>query len=252
MTAAALLRMPLTAQPVQVAPAFVPKLVREVHQIELTTRCNLKCKYCPHWPELPRPKTDMTLEVFQQALALVRHYVARGTQGEVSLTGIGEPTLHPNFVEMLAQAREAIGPERRLAVATNGLLLDDALCDAIKPYDPVVFVSLHRPELGGPAIERLKARGFKYGVNSSFATSAFNWAGTQRNWFVSAQRVPCDYLKQGWCVVLVDGRVATCCLDATGASVVGHVLNNPAALYLQPWRSACGAGCASCHMDVPA
>lgn len=224
--------------------AAYPRPVRDIHQIELTTRCNLRCQYCPH-PHLPRPKIDMEWETFEAALRLVAHYVAQGTQTELSLTGIGESLLHPRFIEMVAAARDVIGPNRPLVVTTNGLLLTDKMCADLAPYHPQVFVSLHRPEKAGPAVENAKRHGILAGVNSSAAISAFNWAG-QVKWHVSAPRIQCEYLRSGWAVVLVDGRVTTCCLDASGAGVIGSVNDEPDSLMLKPY-SLCG----ECHMEVP-
>jgi hypothetical protein len=218
--------------------------VEQIHQIEVTTRCNLRCPYCPS-PNLPREKQDMTWEVFEQSLEVVRFFVRRGTQGELSLTGIGESLLHPRFVEMVACARETIGDDRPLVIATNGLLLDEAMCRAVKRYRPLVFISLHRPEKAGPAVELAKAYGILAGVNASAVTSAFNWAG-QVDWYVTAPKIHCEYLRSGWAVILCDGRITTCCLDASGTGVVGSVLGDPSSLVLQPYSL-----CASCHMQVP-
>lgn len=229
-----------------------PRPVRDVHQLELTTRCNLKCHYCPHFPELPRTKEDMPWETFEAALDLVRFFVNQSTQTELSLTGIGESLLHPRFVEMVAKSREVIGPHRPLVVTTNGLLLDDAMCEALKPYAPQVFVSLHRPEKAALAVVAAKKAGIFKMTNSQFVTAAFSWAGFQENWkpMVSAPRLKCEYLRSGWCVVLADGRIATCCLDATGASVIGKLGDDPETLKLSPWGDE-KVGCKSCHMEVP-
>src|SRR4030066_1012334 len=124
--------------------SIYPRPVRDIHQIELTTRCNLKCKCCPHYPELPRPKEDMTWETFEASLELVDFYVRQGTQTELSLTGIGESLLHPRFVEMVAACRTAIGPLRQLTITTNGLLLDDAMCAALVPFRRAVLFFLLR------------------------------------------------------------------------------------------------------------
>ena len=227
-----------------------PRPVRDIHQVELSTRCNLKCHYCPHYPELPRTKEDMAWETVEAAMEVVRYFVRQGTQTELSLTGIGEAMLHPRFLEAVAFARETIGPQRQLTITTNGLLLDDSLCEALAPFRPAVFVSLHRPEKAGLAVESAKRHGILAGVNSSFATSAFNWAGAQKNWFVSAPRTPCEYLRSGWGVILVDGRVTTCCLDADGSGVVGTVWDDPGSLQIKPWGDS-AKGCAACHMEVP-
>jgi hypothetical protein len=229
-----------------------PRPIRDIHQLELTSRCNLKCHYCPHHPNLPRPKEDMSWETFEAALSLVDFYCRQGTQTELSLTGIGESLLHPRFAEMVHRARATIGEHRPLVVTTNGLLLDDAMCASIKEAAPRVFISLHRPELAAFAVEAAKRHGILAGINNSFVTSAFDWAGYQKKWtpLVSAPPIKCEYLRQGWGVVLVDGRIATCCLDADASSVVGNVHTPPALLKVQPWGNG-ETGCSKCHMEVP-
>lgn len=233
-----------------------PRPVRDIHQLELTSRCNLKCHYCPHFPNLPRPKEDMSWDTFQAALSLVSFYVRQGTQTELSLTGIGESLLHPRFVEMASAARAAIGPERRLVVTTNGLLLNEEMCAALASISPkpLVFISLHRPEKAAFAVEAARRHGLLAGINNSFVTSAFDWAGYQKEWtpLVTAPKIKCDYLHRGWGVVLQDGRITTCCLDAVckdqseGGGVIGTVWDAPEKLALKPWD-----GCKTCHMVVP-
>lgn len=231
-----------------------PRPIREIHQIEMTSRCNLRCKYCPHFPKLPRPMEDMERDTWLQALELVAFYCRQGTQTELSLTGIGESLLHPNFVEMAIEARSTIGEHRQLTITTNGLLLDEVMCAALAPLRPKVFVSLHRPEKAAPAVEAARRHGILAGINNSFVTSAFDWAGYQKNWtqMVSAPKIKCEYLRSGWGVILVDGRITTCCLDAEakaeeyGGGVIGTVWDAPAELKLKPWE-----GCESCHMETP-
>lgn len=221
-----------------------PRPVRDIHQIELTTRCNLRCRYCPS-PQKLRPHEDMTWETFEAALDVVKFFVKQGTQTELSLTGIGESLMHPRFFEAVAAARTTIGPNRPLIVTTNGLLLDDAACQTLKEFYPQVFISLHRPEKAGPAIEAARRAGIFRGANPAPSISAFDWAG-QVKWFVSAPRTPCDYLRQGWGVVLVDGRITTCCMDATGGGTFGTVWDNPETLRMSPFSL-----CNSCHMTPP-
>lgn len=224
-----------------------PRAVTSVHQLEVTSKCNLRCVYCPSkkMPELRgQPPMMMTLATVERALEWAVHYEQQGTQNELALTGIGEPLLHPEFAEIVRMAREAL-PKNAITFSTNGLLLTDKICEQIAPYRPEVYVSLHRPEKAGPAINAAKRAGILAGVNPAPATSAFDWAG-QVEWEVSAPRYPCEYLRVGWCVVLVDGRITTCCLDASGAGVVGHVDDEIGSARLAPFSL-----CDSCHMDVP-
>ena len=235
-----------------------PRPITSIHQIEVSTRCNLRCTYCPS-RHLDKPiakggsgraKIDISMEHYKRALHWAQFFQVWGTQGELALTGIGEALLHPNFVEMVALARKAL-PRNLITFSTNGLLLDDELCSALEPYQPAIYVSTHRPEKAGPAINAARRHGLLAGTNTSFATDAFDWAG-EVNWEVSIEQdsVTCEYLRTGWAVVLSDGRMATCCLDAEGASTVGHVDDAPGSLSIAPWAGE-RQSCEQCHMRVP-
>jgi hypothetical protein len=214
---------------------------------------------------------DMTMETFERALEWVRELNGRyvpevedvmlgrtvvteagahtagfdPAMAELSLTGVGEALMHPQFVDMLALARDAVGPHTPLVFSTNGILLTDELCERIAPYEPLVYVSLHRPEKAGHAIQAAKKHGILAGYNPSPATSAFDWAG-QVDWFVSHDPTPCEFLKSGWAVVLVDGRITTCCLDASAKGVVGHVDDEIGSAAIAPFSL-----CDTCSFTVP-
>lgn len=210
--------------------------------------------YCPSriLPKLRnQPATHMALDTFKRALEWAVYFDARGSQGELSLTGIGETLLHPEWRELVRLARDAL-PSNFLCFSTNGLLLDDDACAFLREHKVAVFVSLHRPEKAGPAINAAKRAGILVDVNASAATSSFDWAGLLADkWAVTAPvGNPCAYLRLGWGVVLADGRVTTCCLDATGAGVVGHVDDEVGSLAIGPWGNE-NVGCSACHESVP-
>lgn len=217
---------------------------REIHEIELSAVCNLACTYCPH-PQLKRPKAHMEWPVFQNALAHLKHYVDAGTQGEVSLTGIGEALLHPRWDGAAWLIRQVIGPTRPMVLATNGLALDDAAAKVLRRLGIGVYVSLHRPEAAAPAIETLRRHGVRHQINAGFVESAFDWAG-QVDWYVSARPRPCAYLSKRWAVVRQDGAVNACCMDAHSTDPVGHV-DDPVGS-LAPRRIAL---CDACHLAPP-
>ena len=216
--------------------------LQQIHQIEITSRCNLRCKYCAH-PTMKRAKVDMEWDIFAKAIHIAKFCQQAGTQGPLNLAGIGESTMHPQFVPMLRYAREELGKQQELVLATNGLLMDDALAEAIEPYRPKVFVSLHRPERAGLAVEALKRVGLLEGVSADPSIAATDWAG-QVKWHVSSQRGACPWVRGGWGMVLSDGRITRCSFDATGVGVIGHV-NDPVQPYTSPYVL-----CRSCHQDV--
>lgn len=218
--------------------------LQRLHQIEMTSHCNLKCVYCAS-PKLKRVKMHMDFPTFQLAIKWVQHFVNEHGQQEVNLAGIGESTMHPRFVEFLRYARLYLGPDVDIVLATNGKLMTDALAEAMKPWNPIVFVSLHQPVFAGPAVECLKRVGLLAGVSNDPSIAATNWAG-QVKWHNSAASGrKCPWVVQGKTMVMSDGRLTTCSLDASGIGVIGHINDDLTKIQTKPY-----ALCRTCDQDV--
>lgn len=197
----------------------------EVRAVELTSKCNLRCQYCPIGAKtMLRPMMDMTEDTFTSVLAWVRHFVKQGTQGELNLAGIGESTLHPQLIPWAVRAREVIGPDRMLFFTTNGLAFTEAMAIELQKIDCKVGVSAHRPEKATAAALLAKKYGLLHGVSNDPMLASINWAG-QVDWPVQVSRAEfsCDWLRKGMAFVMADGNVSHCCLDASGVGVVGSV-----------------------------
>lgn len=224
-----------------------PREVVALHQIEITSRCNLACTYCPN-PKLGRPKVDMTRAHFERALEWVRHYVARRRQVELNLTGIGESTLHPDFALFVRLAREAVGYDVPITIPTNGITMTAELADSVARYAPQFWVSLHQPQKAVHAVQILADRGLLAGATADPATKPNDWAGqvTLAPGLRPAPRhLPCFWLRMGAAMALADGRITTCCLDASGAGVIGHVDNAIGALQTKPYGL-----CRGCYQAI--
>lgn len=237
----------------------LPRPVTSIHQIEITSRCNLKCPYCPHhgMPTATRPKIDMAEATFRRTLAWVAYYRNQGTQGELNLAGIGESTMHPQFIEWLPLAREAIGPNAKLVMATNGLLFTEEIARAAVKSNLRVSVSLHRPEKAGLAIAVANKYGVLEGVSADPSINPNDWAG-QVDWTpakTNQNRLACPWIRSGWVFVLSDGRISRCCLDADGSGVFADVQDpipgdvphhaHKGELLTSPWKL-----CATCYQDI--
>ncbi len=85
-------------------------------QIEVTSRCNAACVYCPRtvYRENWRDR-DISLETFARITPSL-HKI-----GLVYLQGWGEPLLHPHFFELAVRAKEM---GCRVGTTTNGRLVD--------------------------------------------------------------------------------------------------------------------------------
>ncbi|OFZ90118.1 MAG: hypothetical protein A2V78_17855 [Betaproteobacteria bacterium RBG_16_64_18] len=87
----------------------------EALQIEVTSRCNIKCVMCPVTVLAERwPRRDMRWETFERIAAAFEH------ADWVYLQGWGEPLLHRRLFEMIARAK---GAGCRVGFTTNGTRL---------------------------------------------------------------------------------------------------------------------------------
>jgi hypothetical protein len=205
------------------------KRVVTLHQLELTSRCSLACRYCPS-PKMGkvagyRGKRDMSEEVFRACLEWLRFFCRKGTQGEVNLAGIGESMMRDDFEELAARVREVVGPVRKLLLATNGLHMTEERAKELARLDVRVWISLHRPEKAGLAVDIAKRAGILDGVSNDPSLNPNTWAG-QVDWVQTAERSYCAWFRHGWGFVTSEGGLTSCCLDATGATVCGSVLTD--------------------------
>ena len=217
--------------------------ITRLHQIEITSLCNLRCKYC-WYPTMPRAKMDMTEDIFKAALGMVAHFVAKGKQTELNLAGIGESTIHPQFKEFVALARERF-PRIDLVIPTNGVNMTQELADHLAKYRVRVWVSLHRPEKGGIAIDMLRKSGALAGVSTDSSTAAIDWGGKIK-WHTSAPQMECMWQRDGRAIVWSDGRIGSCSMDGEGTDgVLGTVWDDPDTLYTKPYSL-----CTGCHQKI--
>jgi MoaA/NifB/PqqE/SkfB family radical SAM enzyme/pimeloyl-ACP methyl ester carboxylesterase len=105
--------------------------------IEITTRCNLTCKYCAR-SVYGREACDMPKEMFSSILNILPHAY------RITLVGLGEPLLHPLVVDFIA---EASSRGRRVALVTNAMSLDRQLSrELIKAGLSSIAFSLDAPD----------------------------------------------------------------------------------------------------------
>jgi len=124
---------------------------KELH-VELTNRCNLKCKFCPTGQRIiKRPIGNMREDLFWGICTEAKEYGAA-----LKLIRWGEPTLHPRCFDYIKMAK-SIG--LLVHLNTNGINLDvkqilESGLDSIK-------ISLHNTKAAKSINKLIKARGRK-------------------------------------------------------------------------------------------
>jgi len=93
--------------------------------IEPTNACNFSCTFCPH-RLMKRKEGYMTLELFKLILARCQE----AKISHIYLYTVGEPLLHPQFLEML-QVAAGHKEIKKIEFFTNGSLLDESLIKEI-------------------------------------------------------------------------------------------------------------------------
>ena len=151
---------------------FIPKWIAW----ESTQRCNLSCVHCRCSSDMNSAVGDFTTE---EAYKLIDD-ICELSKPVMVLSG-GEPLMRPDIFDI---ARYGTGKGLRMCMATNGTLIDDAVCAKMKEADiKMVSLSLdgsnaavHDDFRSCPGAfegtvrgaETLKRNGIKFLVNSSF------------------------------------------------------------------------------------
>jgi len=197
-------------------------ILSRIHQIELTNRCNLNCVYCANHLQL-REKSFMNLQTFSRTLDIA----SRLNQKEIWLHGLGESLLHPQFTLFCRLARKYL-PKTKIQVSTNAMLMTEDIADVLAELNIRVHVSIHLNVPDQEALAKvprmLQSRGILDYIACNPVISANDWAG-KVNWPVDKVGATCGWIGLGWMMVLVDGRISACCVDADGECIHGSVFH---------------------------
>ncbi|MFC4779525.1 radical SAM protein [Paenibacillus sp. GCM10023252] len=120
--------------------------------IEVTDRCNLECPIC-YAESSPHRNTWRSLEQIEFMLdAIVRN---EGEPDIVQISG-GEPTIHPQFFEILDLAKSK--PIKHIMVNTNGLRIaqDKAFAERLASYMPGFEIYLQFDSFQEEALRELR------------------------------------------------------------------------------------------------
>lgn len=115
-----------------------PMTALDSFQIEVTTWCNFACQQCLRTKSIAAGAWQSEHIPFERVQAIVAKLPATGV---LQLQGIGEPTMHPQFVEMVRLAAES-GKFQSIYFTTNAHTHDDAYWRALGVYPVSVFLSV--------------------------------------------------------------------------------------------------------------
>lgn len=118
------------------APAY-PAFLR----IGLTDRCNLKCEFCPRDEYFEAIGGGKGVFLSLENLRKLEPAIAAARK--VSLTGFGEPTVHPQFFEIVDYICRTCSAERPICIITNGTTLSERHAHALAGRIGSIAVSLN-------------------------------------------------------------------------------------------------------------
>jgi 7,8-dihydro-6-hydroxymethylpterin dimethyltransferase len=128
--------------------------------VEVTDRCNLSCPICyadsgveEISPHSQQPRKHRSLELIEQMLDQV--VANEGEPDIIQLSG-GEPTLHPEFFEILELAKSK--PIKHLMINTNGVRIaqDRSFAERLGQYMPGIEVYLQFDSFEAKALRELR------------------------------------------------------------------------------------------------
>ncbi len=227
--------------------------ITTINTIELSSICDNHCQYCP--AQKQREYRDcgfMARDVFEKAIGWVKHFCNTGSQLELNLFDVGEPCLHPDLVEYVKYAREALPFRQNLHLNTNGNTMTLELAKQLKQAGiTAIDVTMHDAHAAAKTIRYLKQAGIDGRLSVDFVTVPNNWAG-QVDWFAPEYhkaKLPdnvCPWLARGQVMVMSNGDVTHCCIDAFAQGVFATVDDNLPQLEVEEMPL-----CSKCHHLTP-
>jgi uncharacterized radical SAM superfamily Fe-S cluster-containing enzyme len=131
--------------------------------VEINDHCNLKCPICYAESGPDRLSSRSLSDIDRMLNAVVRN---EGQPDVVQISG-GEPTIHPQFFDVLDLARTK--PIKHLMVNTNGIRIaqDEAFVERLASYMPDFEVYLQFDSFERAALSRSARRRFAIGPGES-------------------------------------------------------------------------------------
>lgn len=148
--------------------------LKRVH-IELTNICDFNCVFCPK-SEMKRPFGYMDTGL---AKRIIDEIAGNGIAEKITFHIMGEPTLHPDFFDLLSYAREK---GIKVGLTTNGGGLGGDIGKRLLDYDlHQIDISLQTPDARSFALRKAKSLTFDSyvdGILNFFHDYKTKWTDT--------------------------------------------------------------------------
>lgn len=133
--------------------------------IEITDRCNLTCPTC-YASSSPTHGRHRTLEEVKEMINIIVR--SEGEPDVVQLSG-GEPTLHPDFFEILDYCKQQ--PIKHLMVNTNGIRIanDEGFAEKLATYLPDFEIYLQFDSFQKEVLESMRGKDLREIRNRAIA-----------------------------------------------------------------------------------
>ena len=217
--------------------------VGSINHVETSGICSNRCDYCPSSRVAEHRRTGlMTMGTFQKVIGWVDVLVERGTQTEINLHGIGEPTLNPLLPAFVRLARDHIPMRYGVHFNTNGNHMTDRLAEELKSAGITsITVTLHNMAVAARCVRILSNHGIPGNISVDSVLRPHDWAG-QVDWLKADYMFPCPWTDNGQVMVLWDGDVITCGIDAFATKRLGSVYGDMDRVDVRPFEL-----CEKCH-----
>jgi sulfatase maturation enzyme AslB (radical SAM superfamily) len=190
----------------------------------------------------------MQIATFEKTIEWVVKLCKDKTQLELNLFGVGEPTLHPNVVQFVAYARQMLPFQHDIHLNTNGNTMTEELAKSLKEAGTTAIdITGHDHYATAKTIRIFRNLQIPHRVSYDFAITPNNWAG-QVDWFTPEYNAgPCPWICRGQVMVMSNGDVTTCCIDAFGKNILGNVFDDDLSQMDVKYSDLC----TKCHHTVP-
>lgn len=116
--------------------------------LEITEKCNLRCKYCIYHPDHPEFREfghcDMTWEVAQKAIDFFIKHSKKDKSRYIGFYG-GEPLLNYKLIKKVVEYAEERLEDVTFAITTNATLITDEIAEFFLDHNFNIIISLDGP-----------------------------------------------------------------------------------------------------------